>query len=398
MVLSLGLILLVGLAMGALCSLVKLPRMVGMLMGGILIGPYGLRLLDPGLMAIGPEIKTLALVIILLRVGLGLDVEDLTEIGRPALLLAILPISLEIMAYLLFAPPLLGVSRGEAALLGTVVGAIAPAVVVPWALHLMQEGYGTEKKIPQMILTGASLDNVFALLVFGLLLHRSQGMEMTLGEWAGLPLSIVLGLVLGGLAGYGLAKFFAWAYHHGRRVGSTTKVMMILGSAFVLYGLEGFLEGRVPLSGLLAVISMAAMLRMKSPATIAMRLSDKVNKAWIPAELALFVLVGAEISLSHTFAAGPAALLLIVLGLGFRSLGVWAATTGTSLLWKERAFCVIAYLPKATVQAAIGAVPLAMGLACGQLVLTMAVISIMVTAPLGAIGMDRTYRKLLQKE
>ena len=398
MLTSLALIFLVGLAMAAICQKVKLPRIIGMLLTGILLGPYVLNLLDESILFVSADLRKMALVIILIKAGLSLNVQDLKAVGRPALLLSFLPASFEILAYVLLAPLVLDIRWEEAAVMGAVLAAVSPAVVVPRMVKLMEEGWGTGKHIPQMILAGASLDDVFVIVLFSTFTGIAQGGSASLGALAGIPVSILLGILVGAVTGLGLAWFFEVRHTHGHTIRNSMKVIIVLGTAFLLIALEGWLEDTVPLSGLLAVTAMACALHMKSAPSVSARLSQKFGKLWLAAEVILFVLVGAAVDIRYTLEAGPAAILMIFLALAIRSAGVVLCLLGTGLLPKERLFCVISYLPKATVQAAIGSVPLALGLPCGKLVLSVAVLAILITAPLGALGMDATYRKFLKKE
>ena len=398
MLTSLALIFLVGLAMAAICQKVKLPRIIGMLLTGILLGPYVLNLLDGSILSVSADLRKMALVIILIKAGLSLNVRDLKAVGRPALLLSFLPASFEILAYVLLAPLVLNIRWEEAAVMGAVLAAVSPAVVVPRMVKLMEEGWGTGKHIPQMILAGASLDDVFVIVLFSTFTGIAQGGSASLGALAGIPVSILLGILVGAVTGLGLAWFFEVRHTHGHTIRNSMKVIIVLGTAFLLIALEDWLEDTVPLSGLLAVTAMACALHMKSAPSVSARLSQKFGKLWLAAEVILFVLVGAAVDIRYTLEAGPAAILMIFLALAIRSAGVVLCLLGTGLLPKERLFCVISYLPKATVQAAIGSVPLALGLPCGKLVLTVAVLAILITAPLGALGMDATYRKFLKKE
>ena len=366
MLTSLALIFLVGLAAASICQRIRLPRIIGMLATGILLGPYVLDFLDGSILSISSDLREMALVIILIKAGLSLDISELKEVGRPAVLMAFLPAVFEILAFVLLAPGILGVTLLEAAILGAVLGAVSPAVVVPKMVQLMETGYGTDKGIPQLIL-------------------------------AGIPISILLGIAGGALTGWLLALFFESQYAKERYVRNSMKVIIVLGISFLLVALETWLEGTLPFSGLLAVMSMACVLQLKSETFVTRRLAEKFGKLWLAAEVILFVLVGAAVDIRYTLDAGLGAVLMIFLALALRSAGVLLCLLGTKLNRKERLFCVIAYLPKATVQAAIGSVPLALGLPCGKLVLSVAVLSILITAPLGAFGMDATYKRLLNR-
>lgn len=398
MLASLSLIFLVGLAMVAICQKLKMPRIIGMLVTGIVLGPYVLDFLDPSILSISSELRKLALIIILLKAGLSLDLKDLKKAGRPAILMSFVPATCEIAGYILFAPLLLGINRIEAAVMGAVLGAVSPAVVIPRMVMLMEEKYGTKKAIPQMIMAGASCDDIFVIVLFTTFLSMAQGGSADIINFVNIPVSIVLGILLGAVTGYGLYLFFETSYAHKHCVRNSTKVIIVLGFSMLLVSVEGWLEGKVSVSGLLAVVSMACVIKIKSTAFVSKRLSEKFGKLWIAAEVVLFVLVGAAVDIRYTLSAGIAAVFMIFIALIFRTAGVLICTIKTKLNMKERIFCVIAYLPKATVQAAIGSVPLAAGLACGKIILSVAVLAIIITAPLGALGIDNTYKKLLEKE
>lgn len=397
MLTSLSLIFLVGLALGAICQRLKLPRIIGMLVTGILLGPYVLDLLDPSILSISSELRKMALIIILLKAGLSLDLKDLKKAGHSAVLLSFVPASCEIIGYLLFAPVILGISRVDAAVMGAVLAAVSPAVVVPRMVTLMEKKYGTQKAIPQMILAGASCDDIFVIVLFTTFLGMAQGGSANVMDFINIPVSIVLGILLGVSFGYGLYLFFETSYAHKHCVRNSMKVIIVLGFSFLLIAIEEWLNGIVSVSGLLAVVAMACMLKLKSTAFVSKRLSEKFGKLWLAAEVILFVLVGAAVDIRYTLNAGLAAVFMILIALLFRAVGVLLCTVKTSLTPKERLFCVIAYLPKATVQAAIGSVPLAAGLPCGNIILSVAVLAILTTAPLGALGIDCTYKKFLTR-
>lgn len=398
MLASLALIFLVGLAMGAICGQLKLPRIIGMLITGIVLGPYVLDFLDSSILSISSELRKIALIIILLKAGLSLDIKDLKKAGRPAVLLAFVPASCEIIGYVLLAPVILGVNTVEAAIMGAVLAAVSPAVVVPRMVMLMEQKYGTKKAIPQMIMAGASCDDIFVIVLFTTFLSMAQGGSAHIMDFVNIPVSIVLGILLGIVFGLILYLFFETSYAHKHCVRNSMKVIIVLGCSFLLVSIEGWLENKISVSGLLAVVSMACTLKMKSTAFVSKRLSEKFGKLWIAAEVMLFVLVGAAVDIRYTLSAGFSALLMIIVALLFRTVGVLICTAKTNLTAKERGFCIIAYLPKATVQAAIGSVPLAAGLGCGKIVLSVAVLAIVITAPLGAIGIDNTYKRWLEKE
>lgn len=398
MLTSLSFIFLVGLAMGAICRKLKLPRIIGMLVTGIVLGPYVLDWLDPSILSISADLRKMALIIILLKAGLSLDLQDLKKAGRSAVLLSFVPASCELLGYVLLAPMILGITRIEAAVMGAVLAAVSPAVVVPRMVSLMEKKYGTDKAIPQMILAGASCDDIFVIVLFTTFLGMAQGGSADMMDFVNIPVSIVLGILLGAVVGYGLYLFFETAYARKHCVRNSMKVIIVLGFSFLLIAIEGWLEGKIAVSGLLAVVSMACVIKLKSTAFVSKRLSEKFGKLWLAAEVMLFVLVGAAVDIRYTLKAGVAAIIMILAALVFRSIGVLLCVAGTKLTWKERLFCVIAYLPKATVQAAIGSVPLAAGLSCGNIVLSVAVMAIVITAPLGALGIDSSYKKLLKHE
>ena len=395
MLTSLALVFLVGLSMAAICQKIKLPRIIGMLITGIILGPYVFDLFDQSILGISADLRKMALVIILIKAGLSLNLKDLKKVGRPALLLSFLPATFELTAFLLFGPKVLGITVLESAVMGAVLAAVSPAVVVPRMVFLIDENCGTEKSIPQMILAGASLDDVFVIVLFTTFLGMAQGENINMLSFANIPISILMGVAIGAVCGIVLAWFFETAYAHQHMIRNSIKVIIVLGTAFLLSAVEEWLSRVVAVSGLLAVMSMALVLAMRSDQSVTPRLQQKFGKLWLAAEVILFVLVGAAVDIRYILKGGLPVVTMIMIGLLFRSVGVWISVLGTKLNMKERLFCVIAYLPKATVQAAIGSVPLAMGLPCGNIVLSVAVLAILITAPLGAIGMDMSYKKLL---
>lgn len=398
MLTSLALVFLAGLAAAAVCSAIKLPRIIGMLLVGIVLGPHILNVLDDSILSISSELRQMALIIILLKAGLSLDLSDLRQVGRPAVLLSCLPATCELAGYILLAPYLLGVNRVEAAVMGAVLAAVSPAVVVPRMVFLMENRWGTDKSIPQMLLAGASCDDIYVIVLFTTFTGIAQGGNARAADFLNIPVSIVLGIAVGAAAGYALSRFFEAAFARNHMVRGSVKIIIVLSVSFLLVALETVLKGRIALSGLLAVTSMACMLARKTTGEVRARLSEKFGKLWIAAELILFVLVGAAVDIRYVSETGLAAVLMVFTSLIFRAAGVVLCLAGTKLSRRERLFCVIAYLPKATVQAAIGSVPLAMGLPCGKIVLSVAVLAILITAPLGALGMDAAYRKLLKYE
>ena len=393
MLLSLAYIFIFGLALAALCEKIRLPRILGMLATGIILGPYVFNLLDSSILGISSELRRIALIIILIKAGLSLDIADLKKIGRPALLMAFLPACFEILGYTLFAPSLLGVTPLEAALMGSV---LAPAVVVPKMVRLIDSGYGVKEGIPQLILAGASLDDVFVIVVFSTFTGLVQGEGVSALSFGKIPVSIASGLAVGAVFGLLLSWFFELCFKNGRYIRNSTKTVIVLGISFLLVSMEDALKGIWPVSGLLAVMGMAVILKLKCIPSVSSRLSQKFSKLWIAAEVILFVLVGAAVDIRYAASAGLGVVAMIFAALLFRTAGVFVCLLKTKLSVKERLFCMIAYLPKATVQAAIGSVPLSLGLPCGKLVLTVAVTAIIITAPLGAFGMDLTYKRLLR--
>lgn len=388
---SLALVFLGGLLAGEVFRRLRLPPLLGMLLVGIAFGPYALGLLDDSLLAISADLCKVALIIILTRAGLSLDIGDLRKVGRSAVLLCFVPATFEIVGTVILAPRLLGVSVLEAAIIGSVIAAVSPAVVVPRMLRLMDEGYGTGQGIPQMILAGASVDDVYVIVLFSSFTSLAAGGTLSPLDFVRIPTSLVLGIAAGVLCGLALVWWFS--HVHMR---DSIKVVIFLALSFVLVTIEDHCAGIIGFSGLLAVMSMGIMLGQRIP-VVSKRLSAKYDRLWVGAELLLFVLVGALVNVAYVAYAGVAAILLILGAMVFRMAGVFASVLGTKLNGKERAFCMLAYTPKATVQAAIGGVPLAMGLACGETVLTVAVLAILITAPFGAIAIDCTYKKWLQR-
>ena len=392
MLTSLALIFLLSLLLGGIAQKLKLPSLLGILLAGMILSPYALNLLDGSILMISPDLRKLALVIILTRAGLSLDLKSLKKVGRPAILMCFVPASFEIIGVILLAPALLKVSILEAAIMGAVIAAVSPAVVVPRMLRIMEEGYGKKHSIPELILAGASVDDVFVIVLFTAFTSLAQGEGVSVFAFVGIPISIVLGIVVGIITGIVLNWFFQ-KFHYRDSV----KILILLSISFLLLELETRMEGFLPMSGLLAIMSLGITLYQTYP-KLSKRLSAKYNKLWVAAEIVLFALVGASVDLSYAVKAGGIVILLVLGALFFRMLGVLLCLTKTPLTRKERIFCMLAYTPKATVQAAIGGIPLSMGLPCGEIVLTVAVISILITAPLGAIFVDRTYRKLLTEK
>ncbi|MCI5588716.1 MAG: cation:proton antiporter [Lachnospiraceae bacterium] len=392
MLLSIALILMVGMAMGWICRKIKLPSLLGMLVTGIVLGPYVLNLLDPGILNISADLRKIALIIILTRAGLGLDISGLKKIGRPAVMMCFVPASFELIGILLLAPHLLGISLIEAAIMGSVLAAVSPAVVVPRMVKLMENGYGTKKGIPQLILAGASVDDVYVIVLFTTFTGMIQGKGVSVMSFVNIPLSIMLGIVIGIFSGFLLAKFFEKVH-----IRDTSKVLIILSISFIFVVIEDSLTTVVTFSALIAIMFIGVGLQ-KFRGEVAERLSAKYGKLWVASEVFLFVLVGATVNINYLGNVGISAVIVIAGAIVFRMVGVFICLLGTKLSMNERAFAMMAYTPKATVQAAIGGIPLAMGLSCGDIVLTVAVLAIVLTAPLGAFAIDLSYKKLLSRD
>ena len=391
MLLSIGLILIVGMTLGWLCKKIRLPALIGMLATGIILGPYVLNMFDSSILGISSEIRKTALIIILTRAGLSLDISGLKKIGRPAFLMCFLPATFELAGMLLLGPKLLRLSLLESAIMGAVLAAVSPAVVVPRMVKLMEEGYGTKEGIPQLILAGASVDDVFVIVLFTTFTGMAQGEGISVIKFANIPVSIIAGIVIGILAGFLLSKFFEKVH-----IRDTVKILIILSLSFILAALEDMMTTVITFSSLISIMFIGvALQKFREP--VAKRLSVKYNKLWVGAEVFLFVLVGATVNINYLGNVGIKALIVILAALVFRMAGVFACLLGTGFNSKERIFTMMAYTPKATVQAAIGGIPLALGLACGDTVLTVAVLAIVLTAPLGAFAIDASYRKLLKK-
>lgn len=392
MLLSISLILLVGMSMGWICKKIKLPALLGMLVTGIVLGPYVLNLLDESLLGISAELRKIALIIILTRAGLGLDLSGLKKIGRPAIMMCFIPATFELLGMILLAPGLMGISVLEAAIMGAVLAAVSPAVVVPRMVKLMEEGYGVKEGIPQLILAGASVDDVYVIVLFSTFLGMMQGKGASAIQFVNVPVSILLGIMIGGALGI----FFAY-YFKKVHIRDTSKVLIILSISFLLVVIEDRIAAPITFSALIAIMFIGIGLRKKRE-EVATRLSAKYGKLWVAAEVFLFVLVGATVRVDYLGKVGVKALIVIVGALVFRMLGVFVCLLRTSFKRKERLFVMVAYTPKATVQAAIGAIPLTLGFACGDIVLTVAVLAIVLTAPLGAFAIDLSYKKFLQKK
>ena len=391
MLLSISLILILGMFMGWICQKIKLPSLLGMLITGIVLGPYVLNLLDDSILGISAELRKIALIIILTRAGLGLDLSGLKKIGRPAVLMCFVPASFELIGMILLAPKLMGLTVLEAAIMGAVLAAVSPGVVVPKMVKVLDEGYGVNEGIPQLILAGASVDDVYVIVLFSTFVGMMQGEGASILKFVNIPISIFLGIAIGLLIGVLLAYFFKKMH-----IRDTSKVLIILSISFLLVVMEDKLSTPITFSALIAIMFIGIGLQKKRE-TVAKRLSVKYGKLWVAAEVFLFVLVGATVNIGYLGKVGVKALIVIIGALVFRMFGVFVCLLGTSLKRKERLFTMLAYTPKATVQAAIGGIPLALGFTCGDLVLTVAVLAIVLTAPLGAFAIDLSYKKLLNR-
>ena len=386
---SIALILLFGMFAGWVCKLIKLPSFLGMILVGIILGPYVFNLIDSSILNISQDLRKMALIIILARAGLSLDLKDLKKVGRSAILMCFVPALFEIIAMILIAPLFFDISILEAAIIGSVVAAVSPAVVVPKMIKLIEEGYGTEKGIPQMILAGTSVDDVFVIVLFTAFTGLMKGDKISVMSFINVPVSVILGMIIGILIGFILSKFFKKVH-----IRDSAKVIILLSISFLLVSLENVITFSINFSALISIMFMGIGLN-KYRAEVSKRLSAKFNKLWVCAEIILFVLVGAIVDINYASKAGIRVVILILIIFCFRMLGVFVCMIKTRLNIKERLFCMVAYIPKATVQAAIGGMPLAMGLECGNLVLSIAVIAILVSAPLGGFLIDFTYKKLL---
>lgn len=391
MLFSLSLIIMLGFALKGIFQKLQLPGLLGMLLTGVVLGPHVLNLISPNILVISADLREIALIVILVRAGLSLDLKDLKKVGRPALLMCFVPATFEIIGVVLLAPILLGISYLEAAILGAILGAVSPAVVVPKMIHLIESGYGRKHSIPQLIMAGASADDIYNIVLFTSFMGIYAGQGFSPAAMLEIPVSILTGVVVGIVAGLVLIRIFRLLH-----IRDTIKVLIILGVSFLMVGLQDPVSQWVPFSGLLAVMTLGGMI-LKSYELLARRISGKFSKIWIAAELVLFVLVGAEVDVRYAAGAGLAVVALILGGLFFRAIGTWISVSGAGLSGKEKLFSVIAYLPKATVQAAIGALPLAAGVAAGNMILTAAVVAILIAAPLGAIGIEKTYQRLLER-
>ncbi|STO31549.1 potassium/proton antiporter [Fusobacterium necrogenes] len=389
MLFSLALIFLCGMLLGGIFTKLKLPALLGMLLTGIILGPYVLNLLDPSILNISEDLRQIALIIILTRAGLNLDIEDLKKVGRPAFLMCFIPATFEIIGMLILAPKLLGLSLLDSAVLGTVIAAVSPAIIVPKMLRLIEEGYDKKKKVPQLIMAGASVDDIFVIVLFTAFSKLATGKSILITDFIKIPSSIISGFIVGAIIGKLLALFFKKIH-----LRDSIKVIIILSISFLLVTLEKVNTGIFTFSALLAIMTMGIVIQ-KFKKEVATRLSSKFSKLWIASELMLFVLVGANVNISYALSSSLTSIFLIFGVIIFRILGVFLSLLGTNLNYKERLFTMIAYSPKATVQAAIGSIPLTMGLACGDIVLTIAILSILITAPLGAFAIDSSYKKLL---
>ena len=389
MLFSLSLIVLIGFSLSGIFNRIKLPGLIGMILTGIILGPYSLNLISPTILEVSKELREMALIVILIRAGLSIDLKDLKKVGRPAILMCFVPATFEIIAITLIAPLIFKISYIEAAILGSVLAAVSPAVIVPRMIHYIESGYGKKKSIPQLIMAGASVDDIYVIVLFSSFISIALGREISASALFSIPASIILGILLGAISGLVLVKIFK-SFH----MRDTMKVLIMLSVGFLMVSLEAFLKSYLPISGLIAVMSMGASI-LKNYELLAKRIMGKFSKIWVGAEILLFVLVGAAVNIHYAANAGFNGILLIVIAMLFRLIGVLISLIKTNLDKKERLFCSIAYIPKATVQAAIGAIPLSLGIKSGELILTLAVLAILITAPIGAMGLDRLHKRLL---
>lgn len=380
---SFGLIFLTGLFLGKCSETLKLPPLIGMILTGMFLGSSGLNLLGSEILSISPDLRTIALIMILLKAGLTLEWSRLQTVGRPALLLAFLPACFEILGCILIAPVIFNFTLVEAALLGSVLAAVSPAVVVPRMVAFMDKKIGEKGQMPEIILAGASLDDVFVMVLFSSLLTFAQGATVSVALLLEVPLSILSGIALGIIFGKWLSngKFFA-------ELLIQQQILVLFGVSCLFFSLEHF----VTLSGLLAVMTLGISLETSTKP----QLATGFTSLWKGAEILLFVLLGAEVNLDAAFLLGTSGVFVLTVGLCFRGVGVFLATKSKNRSKNQQLFALISYLPKATVQAGIGGIPLAMGLPCGEIILTMAVLAIILTAPLGAFLIDRFGTTLLQ--
>jgi NhaP-type Na+/H+ or K+/H+ antiporter len=390
MLLSLALILIIGFSLGGIFNHFRLPSLLGMILTGILIGPYAFDLISEEILNISGDLREIALIVILMRAGLTIDLKDLKKVGRPAILMSLLPATCEIIGFAIFAPLFFQISTLDAIIMGTVIAAVSPAVIVPRMIHLIESGIGKKKSIPQLIMAGASVDDIYVIILFTAFINFSSGGVFDFRTLVNVPVAITTGILVGALIGLGMVWFFK-----AKHIRDTIKVLILLSVSFILVTLETWLDPYMAFSGLIAVMTLGATLAKTYP-VLTKRLTGKFSKIWVGAELLLFVLVGATVQISYIPDIGFSALILIFIALGLRVIGVAISLIGSNLNYKEKAFCAVSYLPKATVQAAIGAVPLSFGLKSGHLILTVAVLSILVTAPLGAILIDRLYSRCLE--
>jgi NhaP-type Na+/H+ or K+/H+ antiporter len=389
--LSIGLILGLGFLFGVLFEKIKLPKIIGMIFIGILIGPSVLNIINGSVLNISAELRQTALVIILTRAGLSLDLENLKKIGRPALLMCFVPAIFEIAVITLIAPPLLGVTIFEALLIGSVVAAVSPAIIIPRMLKLQEAGYGKNKNVPELIMAGASVDDIFVIVLFYAFLGLSSGNALNLRTLVEIPVSIILGIIIGIVVGLGISRTLKKI-----TVNEITQFLIVFAMSLALLGFETFIQTHVKFSALISIITlgMVIFLDNKIVATI---LQKQYASLWVFFEIILFVLVGISVDLNYVLSAGFMPIVVILIALIGRTIGVYISLIFTNLNFKERLFIIISYIPKATVQASIGAIALTNGLSVGPLILTIAVFSILITAPIGAILTDLSYKKLLQQ-
>jgi NhaP-type Na+/H+ or K+/H+ antiporter len=391
MIFSIGLILILGFIIGWLLSKIKIPGLVGMIIVGLLIGPYCLGLIDEKILSISTELRQVALVIILTRSGLNLDIDSLKKIGRPAILMSFIPATLEIIGTTLISQLLLEITIFESILLGTVLAAVSPAVVSPRMIKLIEERFGEKHQVPKLILAGSSVDDIYVIVLFYTFLGLVGNNAFDFVSITMIPVTIILGVLLGIIVGLILSYILKKTNFK-----TAINILIIISSSFLMIGLENMLKDYISISSLLGIMVIGIILLFRNKEQ-AKQLSDGYNNLWIFFEIILFVLVGATVDFSYAINNGLMAILILIIGLLFRTLGVLLCLIKTKLTFKERLFTILAYIPKATVQASIGGIALTLGLSCGSIILTVSVISILITAPIGAILIDNLSSKLLDR-
>lgn len=385
MFLSIALIILLSISLFSIFNYLKLPGLLAFLITGIILGPYVIDIIDESILKISSELRKMALVVILIRAGLSLDIKDLKKVGRPAIYLSFIPATLEIIIIGLISPLIFDLTYLEAFILGAVISAVSPAVIVPRMIGLIERKKGQEKKIPQLILAASSIDDIYVIVVFSILVQFYQRQSFVINELLFVPLSLIGGIIIGFALGYLLVKVFKTIHFR-----DTLKVLILFALAFLLIYAEDYL----PISGLLAIITLHITIFSLYP-VLAERLTSKFSKIWVVSEMMLFVLIGAAVDITLFGRIGWLTIILLLVSLGVRSMGVQLSILKSKFNIKEKIFINFSYLPKATVQAAIGGIPYSLGMPGGEIILAISVLSIFMTAPLGAILIDQTANKLI---